>query len=143
VKLQILLAEDSEFYAVLLREALHLSRLDDDLHTVANGEEAISYLEGKGAYADTQKYPVPHYVLLDLNLPAIHGYEVIKTIRAKARFKSLPIHVLNGAAREPDIDRVGELGATSYIVKPENLFAMTGMLHRLHRMHETTSQPNV
>jgi CheY-like chemotaxis protein len=141
VKLQILLADDSEDYVVLLREALGMSGLDDVLHSLHNGEQVIWYLERKGAYADTHTYPVPDYLLLDLNLPMIHGFEVIKTIRANRRFKALPIHVLSGDAREADVNRAYALGATSYIVKPGNLLTMKDMLTRLHRMHELTSHP--
>jgi two-component system response regulator len=142
VKLDILLAEDSEDYAVLLREALRMSGLDDDLHSIHNGAQVIWYLERKGAYADEQKYPSPDYLLLDLNLPVMHGFEVIKAIRAKRGMKALPIHVLSGAVREADISRAYALGATSYIVKPGDLLGTKEMLTRLHRIHEATSHPS-
>ena len=143
MKLDILLAEDSEEYAVLLREALRMCDLGDELHAVRNGEQVIWYFERKGAYANAVECPFPDYLLLDLNLPVIHGFEVIKALRGIRGMKALPIHVLSGAAREADISRAYALGATSYIVKPGSLLGMKEMMTRLHRVHEMTAHPKL
>src|ERR1043166_1242016 len=82
MSLNILLADDSEDDAALLRESLRMSGLDDVLHTIHNGEQVIRYLERKGAYVNAHQYPFPEYLLLDLNLPVMHAFEVIKAIRA-------------------------------------------------------------
>ncbi len=81
------------------------------LDVVNDGEEAIEYLS-------TQR--LPKLILLDLNLPRIDGFEVLKYICSHERTKAIPVIVLTSSAEEQDIKRAYHLGANSYICKPIN-----------------------
>lgn len=99
--------------------ALHFKRSapDIDLRSVEDGQEAVEYLAGQGAYADREKHPFPRLLLLDLKLPRMGGLEVLAWARNQPFRESLPILVLTSSAEKSDIDRAYALGARSYLVK--------------------------
>jgi DNA-binding response OmpR family regulator len=75
--------------------------------------------------------PLPDLVLLDVMLPRIDGFALLKTIRANARLKRLPVIVVSGFAdRNEDIARAKALGADDYIVKPLMEFHFLGRVGR-------------
>jgi CheY-like chemotaxis protein len=88
------------------------------LQHVADGEQAVSYLQGATAYSDREEHPFPDLVLLDLKLPRLDGFEVLQWIRSNPATKSLPVVVLAGSSFRADIRRALELGANSYAAKP-------------------------
>jgi CheY-like chemotaxis protein len=139
--LEILLVDDSEAFADLLRRALSDAVLNDHLHFVRNGAEAMLYLEGKEPSANVTQHPRPDFVLLDLYMPVMDGFELIKAVRMNPRLTRLPLHAWSGAARQADIDRAYALGATSFMLKPGTLEGMQQTLLRLHRLHEIASLP--
>ena len=73
----ILLVDDSENDLMLMRFAFKKAEFDTQLHVVHNGEEAIAYLKGEGAYSDRSQYPPPAVMLLDLNMPMRNGFDVL------------------------------------------------------------------
>jgi len=62
--------------------------------------------------------PLPALVLLDIMLPKIDGFEVLRRIRADARTKRLPVVMVTSFSRDKDANRAREIGANDYIVKP-------------------------
>ena len=77
----VLLAEDHADDAHLVREAFKRASIPAALHTVTDGEEAIAYLSGTGAYANREEHPLPDIILLDLKMPKVEGFEVLKWVR--------------------------------------------------------------
>src|SRR5437667_7971391 len=73
----ILLVEDDEADIFLLRRAFRNARIANPLIEVRDGQAAIQYLSGEGAYDDRTRYPMPFLILLDLRLPKLSGFEVI------------------------------------------------------------------
>jgi CheY-like chemotaxis protein len=88
------------------------------LQYAPDGEEAIAYLNGEGAYEDREEHPFPDLVLLDLKMPRLDGFEVLQWIRSNPVTKNLPVVVLAGSSFRADIRRALELGANSYAAKP-------------------------
>ncbi len=115
----VLYVEDDEMDFSLLELASQRCGTPFRLQRVADGEEAISYLNGAGAFADREEYPFPDLVLLDLKLPRLDGFEVLEWIRSNPATMSLPVAVLAGSSFRADIRRALELGANSYAAKPE------------------------
>lgn len=113
----ILLVEDNNADATLVRRALSRAHITHHLHAVHNGEEAIAYLAGTGFYANRQLYPVPVLVLLDLELPGIGGIEVLTWIRAQDHLRHLQVVILSGSGDPGDIAKARTLGADSFIAK--------------------------
>jgi CheY-like chemotaxis protein len=126
---KVLLVDDSADDAAFVRMAFKRSKISQRLEVVTSGSEAIEYLEGAGRYADRNKYPLPSLLLLDLRMPVMDGFEVIRRLRGHGRegLRRLPIAVLTGSEYPPDRQRAYELGANSFMVKPGGLdefFAM-------------------
>ena len=86
-----------------------------------DGREALRYLRGEGEYADRERHPLPSLTLLDLNLPYVHGLEVLKQIREESTLRKLIVVVLTSSVSDSDIERAYGLGANSYLTKPNNL----------------------
>lgn len=114
---EILLVEDSPTDALLAQEALELSRVCNNLHTVTDGVEAMAYLRKEGRYANM---PRPDLILLDLNLPKKDGREVLKEIKTREDLMRIPVVVLTTSKDEFDVLQAYGLHANCYIVKPVN-----------------------
>jgi CheY-like chemotaxis protein len=114
----ILMVEDEPVDALLMQRAFENARLHHRLHVVGDGEAAVSYLTGEGAYADRESHPLPALVLLDLKLPHMSGLELLAWMRSRSAFKRLPVVVLTSSSESSDVNRAYELGANSYLVKP-------------------------
>jgi len=114
----ILLAEDSEDDELLFSYSWHRARLEGTLFVVRDGDETIAYLQGKGPFADREKFPLPKALILDLVMRKRSGWEVLQWIRNQPQFDHLQIVVLTGSARAGDVQRAYKLGANSFLVKP-------------------------
>ncbi len=114
----ILLVEDNSNDVMLLQRALTKVGLATTLHVASDGEEAVAYLSGTGAFADRAQYPLPTVMLLDLKLPKKSGHEVLEWLRAQPALKRLPVIVLSTSQQPADINLAYDLGANSYVVKP-------------------------
>jgi len=126
-----LLVDDSEDDLIFMREAFKQARCSHPLQEVRNGEEAIAYLKGEGAYGDRNKFPLPIVMLLDLNMPKKNGYDVLVWVRAQPILKRLSIIILTASMRSEDVERAFYFGASSFLVKPSNLETLAGMMRCL------------
>src|SRR5687768_16993926 len=99
----ILLAEDNENDALLMRHAFKKAGISNPLVRVRDGEEAIDYLAGHGVYADRRAYPFPALLLLDLKMPRRDGFEVLEWIKADPSLRRLPVTVLTSSDQQLDI----------------------------------------
>jgi CheY-like chemotaxis protein len=113
--IEILLVEDDPGDVLITTEALEQSKLANNLHTVENGEEAVSFLRREGSYADAVR---PDLVLLDLNLPRRDGREVLAEIKDDPELRRIPVVVLTTSSAEEDVLRSYDLHANAYVTKP-------------------------
>jgi CheY-like chemotaxis protein len=118
LKPTILLVEDNEEDAFLLRRALLKENIECSLQVAEDGQEAIEYLGGTGKYADRTTYPSPALVLLDLKLPYVHGFEVLEWIATQPACKDLRIIILTSSGEDRDRDRAEPFGVRGYFIKP-------------------------
>ncbi len=112
---EILLVEDSPGDIRLTVEALKESRITNNLHIVNDGAEAIDFLLKTGEYANS---PKPDLILLDLNLPKINGFEVLKKIKEDETLKVIPVVVLTTSQSEIDILQSYQLHVNCFVSKP-------------------------
>ena len=88
-------------------------------HTFAGKYQTLYASDGNEALALFEQYK-PSLVLLDIMLPAMDGYAVLKAIRARTDdFKTVPIVIVSNLGQKADIERAKQLGATDYLVKAE------------------------
>jgi CheY-like chemotaxis protein len=113
-----LLVEDAENDAILIRRAFAKGNIVNPLQVVNSGDQAIAYLKGEGPFANRAEYPLPDLVLLDLKLPGIDGFQVLRWIRQQPELKGLRVVVLTSSDRIQDVNLAYQLGANSFLVKP-------------------------
>ena len=126
----ILLVDDDSNDTLLISRAFQKAGLGDSLKTVADGAEAIEYLQGSKEYKDRARYPLPFLLLLDLKMPGTDGFEVLQWIRRQPDLKRLLVVVLTSSNLQADVDQAYELGANSYLVKPVEFSQMVNMIER-------------
>jgi CheY-like chemotaxis protein len=130
----ILVVEDSADDVFLLKRALAKGGLNPRMHTVSDGEEAVDYFTGNGRYADRAQYPLPDLVLLDLKMPRMNGFDVLKWLRQQPQLVCLVVVALSTSDEPEDIQRTYELRANSYLTK-NRLLASGGTQEMISLMH--------
>jgi CheY-like chemotaxis protein len=116
----VLYVEDEESDATFMRMAFVRRGMASVLRVVGDGRAAIDYLSGAGEYSDREKYPVPSVVVLDLNLPQVPGFDVLKWMRNHPDFGRTPVVVFSSSTREDDREKALELGANEFVEKPSS-----------------------
>lgn len=114
----ILLVEDNQDDILLILRAFQRSGTRRRIQVVKNGSDAISYLKGDPPFDDRKKYPVPGLMLLDIKMPGIDGFEVLKWIRSQWEFFQLCVVMLTSSDLIRDVNQAYHLGANSFLVKP-------------------------
>jgi two-component system response regulator len=112
---KILLVEDNPDDAELTMLALQENGIGNDVVTARNGEEALEYLFG---HAGDEVAELPALTLLDLKLPKVDGFEVLRRVRADPRTRTTPIVVLTSSKRDQDLVESYGYGANAYVRKP-------------------------
>jgi CheY-like chemotaxis protein len=128
----VLYAEDDESDAFLFQHAFAQAGITQRLIIVRDGQMAIEYLAGTGAYADRAQYPLPSLVLLDLNMPGVSGLDVLRWIRANPALSTLTAVILTSSNQQADIHRANEHGADDYLVKPCELDAIISLARTIN-----------
>lgn len=115
----ILLVEDNPHDAEMTLAALAEHNLSNEVIRVCDGEEALDYLYARGKFE--QRTPGnPIVILLDLKMPKVDGLEVLRTIKADAELRAIPVVMLTSSREEQDLVRSYALGVNAYVVKPVN-----------------------
>lgn len=114
----ILLVEDRKPDVLLLTEALKQSGLGNPVRVVDDGAKAVSYLSGQFPFSDRRKFPAPGVMLLDLSLPKMSGWEVLRWVRSKPEFKGLLVVVMTASLDASNLRRAYQMGANSFLSKP-------------------------
>jgi CheY-like chemotaxis protein len=111
----ILLVEDNAMDLDLTLRAFQQRRLTNTIEVARDGEEALAWI-GRWEAGE----PLPAVILLDIKMPRVDGLEVLRQLKAHARFRTIPVVMLTTSADSADVQTAYELGANSYIVKPVN-----------------------
>ena len=114
----ILLADDTPNDVFLIKRAFEKAGILNPIQVVGDGEEVVSYLSGDGQFSNRVEYPLPSLLLLDLKMPRLDGFEVLRWIRQQPGLRALRTIVLTSSEDIYDINRAYELGANSFLVKP-------------------------
>ena len=115
--LRILYVEDNEGDVTLFRVALSDSGTPHTIVVKTDGEQAVNYI----AEVEANRQLPPDLILLDLNLPRVHGFEVLQVVRQSRQLSSAPVVVLSSSQQPRDVKRAYELKANAYVMKPSNL----------------------
>lgn len=113
----LLLVEDEPDDQALFSFAVQRSRVKLRIHRVANGQQALDYLEGVPPFNDRQRYPFPDLVVLDLAMPLMNGFELLSRLKAAPHLQHLPVIVLTGTCIPAWKDKALALGAAKVFEK--------------------------
>jgi DNA-binding response OmpR family regulator len=122
-QLKILLVEDSEDDVFFFRRSLKLTGIPCDCVHVWDGGAATAYLQ--------ENQDLPNLVFLDLKIPVLTGFEVLKWLQAQPFRDRLEIIVLSGSDDPRDVSSAREFGVSDYLVKPVSVEDLTRRLRSL------------
>ena len=116
----ILLVDDNRMDVELALDAFREVSLSNRVEVAGNGQQALDYLLGQGVFADRERYPLPALILLDLKMPGIDGFDVLRRIKNAPLLRRIPVVILTSSREEGDLAMSYDIGANSYLVKPVN-----------------------
>jgi CheY-like chemotaxis protein len=112
-----LLVEDNEDDVFFMQRAFQGAGLKNRLQIATDGEQAIDYLSGQNGFSDRGEHPFPDMIFLDLKMPGVNGFDVLRWIRHDQKL-TVPVAVLTSSPEEIDRQKAHELGADCYLLKP-------------------------
>jgi len=116
-EVKILLAEDDQGHATLIKKNLKRAGIKNDIIHFTDGQEVIDYLFSKDE--DVKRKPgVPHLLLLDIRMPRVDGIEVLRRVKADQELNKMPVIMITTADDPRKIEECHQLGCSSYITKP-------------------------
>ena len=140
---EILLVEDNPDDVDLALHAFRKHKLANRVQVVRNGAEALEFIFCTGAYAQRRLDNGPRLILLDLKLPLVDGFEVLRRLKADPRTRAIPVVVLTTSGEDRDVVESYHLGANSYIMKPVDFEQFTEAVRQLGLYWMLLNQPPV
>jgi len=127
----ILIAEDNADDVELMKQALPRAGLTGPVRFVADGHDAVAYLEGKGPYSDRGQFPFPRVIISDLKMPRIDGLELLQWLRSHPQCCIVPAILMSASSLQEDIINAYKLGANTYFKKPTSFQDLVNLLREL------------
>ena len=112
------MADDSEDDLFFVQRALDRSAVGKFFYGVKEGQEAIAYLSAEGKFEDRQNFPFPNLLLLDLKMPRLDGFGVLRWLQEHPHCRVLPTIVFTSSNLEKDVQEAYDLGANAFLMKP-------------------------
>ena len=135
------MADDSEADLFFVQRALEQSGVGDFFKGVEDGQEAIEYLQCKGRFDDREKYPFPNVLLLDIKMPRLGGFDVLKWLQAHPECKVIPTIVFSSSKHEQDVHQAYVLGANAYIEKPTSTTDLVEVIQTMYKFWSCCETP--
>ncbi len=126
----ILLVEDDLGHARLIEKNLRRANIKNNLVQVDNGQSALDYLFQEGEFEGTTR-PPSLLVLLDLNIPVLDGYQVLKRMKSEEDLKRIPVVILTTTDDTREVVKCYELGCNVYVTKPVDYEKFAEAIHNL------------
>ena len=136
----IVLAEDDEGHATLVRRNLRRAGLNSEPVHVRDGQEVLDYIYRRGPWTERTTH-AGLVLLLDLNMPRLGGLEVLRRLRSDPKLSRIPIFVLTTTDDPAELDRCYALGASACIIKPVDYAAFSDTVQRLGQFLMTVRIP--
>ncbi|MBI2948404.1 MAG: response regulator [Verrucomicrobia bacterium] len=114
----LLYVEDNANDRLLFASACRIARVSFRLKIVEGGIEAIDYFAGEGSFANRAEHPIPDLLFLDLKMPEMDGFQVLRWIRGHPPSRTLPVAVYSASPLSGDVATAYAEGAQFFIVKP-------------------------
>ncbi|GAB3260969.1 response regulator [Larkinella harenae] len=108
----IAVVDDDEDDLYLIQEAFKVCLKEEKVLLASSGVDLLKQLESMRI--------LPSFLLLDLNMPSMNGFDVLQQLRSDARYNLMPVLIFSTSNSQSDIDRAYEMGANSYVRKPSS-----------------------
>lgn len=138
---EILLVEDNPDDLDMTLRALRKAHMANRIQVARDGVEAVEYIFCEGPHAGRRIDHAPRVVLLDLKLPRLDGFEVLRRMKGDPRTRSIPVVVLTSSREQNDVVASYDLGVNSYIVKPVNFDSFVKAVSELGMYWLLLNQP--
>ena len=135
--LEILGVDDDDADALMIEEALGSTELRTSVNRVADGREALDYLNRAGPYVSAVR---PDLILLDLNMPRMDGRETLAAIKNDDRLKAIPVVILTTSGAAPDIASSYQHRANAYVTKPFSLDDFESTVRQIDRFYREVAR---
>lgn len=140
-EIEILLVEDNADDLEMTTRALRKANLANKIQVARDGAEALEFIFCEGAHAGRRIESFPRLILLDLKLPKVDGFEVLKRLKADPRTRLIPVVILTSSKEQRDVIESYHLGVNSYIVKPVNFEGFVSAVGELGMYWLLLNQP--
>jgi CheY-like chemotaxis protein len=130
-----LLVEDDRAYARIVQHTFHKTLPDRTVHHVSDGEAALDYVLGRGEYVNREQFPLPDIILLDLRMPRLDGFEVLRQLKRNPATRAITIVVMSSSDLASDQERCQEYGADDFVTKPSQIGELSQRLAAIHGRH--------
>jgi Response regulator containing a CheY-like receiver domain and an HD-GYP domain len=130
-ELSIIITDDDDGHAELIREGLVNSGIGKSFIRFSNGEDLWNFLTGKKLNHVSYDSRKTYVVLLDINMPRLDGIEVLQRIKEHAILRRIPVIILTTTDDPAEVERCYGYGCNVYITKPVDFSLFTETLHRL------------
>ncbi len=137
----ILLVEDDPGHARLIEKNLRRATVTNEIVQVSDGQAAVDFLFSEGDYHGSER-PTRLLVLLDLNLPGLDGYQVLRRVKEDPVTQRIPVVVLTTTEDSREVDRCYELGCSIFVTKPVNYEQFADTMRRLGQILSIVQIPN-
>ncbi|MEE9465116.1 MAG: response regulator [Candidatus Neomarinimicrobiota bacterium] len=115
---EILIVEDNPGDARLIQEGLRNCQLSSNTTVTECGARALAFLNKEDGF---KKAPTPDFIILDLNLPRLSGFQVLAKLKQNEIWRDIPVAIFTTSELEDDIHRSYELQANCYVTKPTGI----------------------
>jgi two-component system response regulator len=113
----ILVVDDDENDLRMIDMAFNRGERPPTVRYLHDGGEALDYLYERGRFKHS-RLESPAFILLDLHMPRVDGWEVLRQVKSDEKLKCIPIVIFSSSARDMDVRHCYDLGANAYVVKP-------------------------
>ena len=139
-RVTILLVEDNPADVTLLQQAvLEYGKLAWRIYQVADGEAALAFLRQDGVYTGM---PCPHLIILDIGLPKLDGWDVLKSLRATPALATIPVVMWAGVMTRQDEEQREALHPRACFAKPMALEEYPHLVQALEQLIDEVSLSN-
>jgi CheY-like chemotaxis protein len=124
----VFLVEDDRDDQLLAKRTLKGHRQIEEVKCFVSGGELITYLGDHGYFDHTVMCLTPIVVVIDLNMPGVNGFEILKDLKSDRFLEDIPVVVVSGTLTDEATRRATELGADAVFPKPLRAEMLSGFL---------------
>ena len=139
--MDVVVVDDDADDLMLFEDAVIATRLANPLMFVADGMDLMHFLRAEGKHAGRARDHLPGLILLDLNMPRMDGWAVLRELQADPRLRSIPVIMFTTSSAPADVASAYALGVRAFISKPATFDALVDVVRRLSDWISAAERP--